>query len=89
VAVVFLLLPFLERHVDPPQVIWKLLLVASEHSLLVGGAGHSIHAVYQLHRLLTAWSGPTAGMVVLDPHSKRSRQRSACVHMLILPSKSA
>jgi hypothetical protein len=30
VAVVFLLLPFLEGYVDPPAVVWKLLLVASE-----------------------------------------------------------
>jgi hypothetical protein len=30
VAVVFLLLPFLEHHLQPPQVMWKLLLVASE-----------------------------------------------------------
>lgn len=30
VAVLFLLLPFLEHHIDPPQVVWKLLLVGSE-----------------------------------------------------------
>lgn len=33
VAVVFLLLPFLEHYIDPPQVIWKLLLVASKNDL--------------------------------------------------------
>lgn len=30
VGVVFLLLPFLAHYADPPQVIWKLLMVAGQ-----------------------------------------------------------
>lgn len=78
VAVIFLLLPFLERFVDPPAVVWKLLLVASElgFPLQTDSSSAAVGAPFGMcpFRL---WSHqqlvPPSACAPLDP--------AACVHV--------